>query len=100
MDSSTKAIAEQGLRPAMQPKIELKSFDEGKDLEYTIALDIMPDIEAMDFKTLKPERPVAAIEDKAVKETVARLAASNPRTDTIGKPSPPATSNAEKRKSR
>lgn len=88
MDSSTKAIAEQGLRPAMQPKIELKSFDEGKDLEYTIALDVMPDIEAMDFKTLKLERPVAAIEDKEVQETVERLAASNTRTEPIEKPRP------------
>src|SRR3546814_18561275 len=34
------------------------------------------------------ERPVAAIEDKEVQETVERLAASNPRTEPIGKPRP------------
>src|SRR3546814_18035474 len=42
----------------------------------------------MDFKTLKLERPVAAIEDKEVQETVERLAASNTRTEPIGKPRP------------
>ncbi len=48
-DSSNQALTERGLRPAMQPKIEITSFDEGKDLEYTIDLELLPDFEPMDF---------------------------------------------------
>ena len=33
-ESSAKAIDEKKIRPALQPKIDLKSFGEGKDLEY------------------------------------------------------------------
>ena len=37
-ESSAKAIDEKKIRPALQPKIDLKSFGEGKDLEYTISV--------------------------------------------------------------
>ena len=39
-DSSYQAMGERGLRPAMQPKIEITSFAEGKDLEYKMAVEI------------------------------------------------------------
>ena len=34
---SQKAISDHELRPALQPKIEVTSFDEGADLEFTMA---------------------------------------------------------------
>ena len=37
-DSTTKALEENKIKPAGQPKIDLKSFGEGKDLEYIICL--------------------------------------------------------------
>ncbi|MGH6994950.1 MAG: trigger factor, partial [Stellaceae bacterium] len=37
-DSSTETIKEHKLRPALQPKIEIVSFNEGKDLEYKLAV--------------------------------------------------------------
>ena len=35
-ESSAKAIDEKKIRPALQPKIDLKSFGEGKDLELSL----------------------------------------------------------------
>ncbi|HJO75063.1 MAG TPA: trigger factor family protein, partial [Rhodospirillales bacterium] len=40
-DSSQQALAEKGLRPAMQPEIEITEFEDGKDLEYTIAVEVL-----------------------------------------------------------
>ena len=42
-DSSSQAIAEHKLRPAIKPKIEIKEYDEGKDLEFTakVSFDIV-----------------------------------------------------------
>lgn len=75
-DSTQKALEENGLRPAVQPKIEVKSFDEGKDLEYTMSVEILPDVELKDFAELSVEKPVAEADDAAVEEAVARLAQS------------------------
>ena len=35
-ETSTKALEENKIKPAGQPKIDLKTFGEGKDLEYII----------------------------------------------------------------
>ena len=55
-DSSYQAMGERGLRPAMQPKIEITSFAEGKDLEYKMAVELLPEIKPIDFKELTLER--------------------------------------------
>lgn len=75
-DSSQQAMSERGLRPALQPKIEVVQFEEGKDLEYTMALEILPDIEPVDFSTIEVEKPVAEVSDEQVEETLGRLAES------------------------
>lgn len=75
-DSSRQALSERGLRPALQPKIEVVQFEEGKDLEYTMALEILPDIDPVDFSTIEVEKPVAEVSDQQVEETLGRLAES------------------------
>ena len=48
-ESSRQAIEDNTLRPAMQPNIEITKFEEGEDLEYKMAVEVMPDIQPMDF---------------------------------------------------
>src|ERR1700726_3342749 len=40
-DSSSEAMRERNLRPALQPKIEILSFNEGKDLQYKLAVEVL-----------------------------------------------------------
>lgn len=73
-DSSHQAMAEKTLRPAMQPKIEIKNFDPGKDLEYTMSVEVMPVIEPMDFSKIEVERQVVEVSEQPIDETIERLA--------------------------
>ncbi|MDD3029913.1 MAG: trigger factor [Alphaproteobacteria bacterium] len=66
-------LTERKLRPATQPKVEFKSSDEGKDVSFTIAFDSLPDIKLIDFGTLALERPIAAVEDAKIEETLVTL---------------------------
>ncbi len=73
--SSQEAITEKGLKLALQPKIEITKFEEGSDLEYTMAVEVMPEIEPTDFAKLKLERlksDVADADISAALEQVAR----------------------------
>jgi trigger factor len=85
-DSSNQALTERGLRPAMQPKIEITSFDEGKDLEYTIDLELLPDFEPMDFAQIELSRAVIEIDENAVEDTIADLAKSHKKTKPLEVP--------------
>ncbi len=76
-DSSAKALMEKKLKPAMQPKIEVTSFDEGKDLKFTINVEVLPTFKIMDMKGIKLEKPVAKVEKKAINEALEQVAKGN-----------------------
>ncbi len=73
-DGTGAAIAEKGLKPALQPKVEITSYAEGKDLEFTVAVEVLPEITAMDFATITLEREKASVPDAEVDETLGRIA--------------------------
>ncbi len=76
-DATAKVLKDKNIRPAMQPKIEVKEFDEGKDLVFKMELEKLPTGEVMDRKGLKLTRPVAKIDEKTMNETLERIAQNN-----------------------
>jgi trigger factor len=72
-ETSGEAINQQGVRPAAQPSVEDLSFDEGKDLEYVLAVEIMPEIETGDFSGYAVENLAIEVTDNEVNEAVERL---------------------------
>ncbi len=76
-ESTVKAMDEKNLKPAMQPKIEVKEFDEGKDLTYTMSVEVLPDFKVMDLTKIKVEKPVAKVDEKVLNETLENIASNN-----------------------
>lgn len=72
--SSRDLMSERGLRPAMQPKVEIVEFGEGKDLSYSISFEVLPDVTPCDFKTISVERLVVPVADSEIEEAVQNLA--------------------------
>lgn len=71
---SQKAIADHELRPALRPKIEVTSFDEGADLEFTMALEVLPDVPEVDLKKIELTRPVAEVSEDTMAGALDRFA--------------------------
>lgn len=82
-ETSAKAMEENDIRPALQPKIEVKSFDQGKDLVYTMAVEVLPKVEVQEYKGLKLEKPVAKADDKAVDEAIKRIASFRKSSEVV-----------------
>jgi len=82
-DSTKQVLEDKKLRPAMQPKIEVKEFDEGKDLVFSMALDVLPDFDVADMKSLKIEKPVAKIDDKEIDDALERIASQHKGSEPI-----------------
>ena len=80
-ETATKTISDKELKPALQPKIEIDSFDEGKDLEFTMEVELLPEIELMDLKTLSLERLKVKIGDTEVDEAVERVLESRKNSE-------------------
>jgi len=69
-----KAVQDNNLRPAGQPKIDSGKFEDGADLEFSIAFEVIPDIKPMDFKTVKLERVKVEVPDSEVDDRLQTLA--------------------------
>lgn len=79
-ESMQKAIEEKALKPAVQPKVDLVTFEEGKDLEFSIEVELLPEIELTDLSAFKVEKLVAEAGDKQVDETAAKMAENNKKS--------------------
>lgn len=82
-DNTAKIIADKGLRPALQPKIEVKEFDEGKDLTYTMLVEQLPEFKVIDLKSIKIEKPTTKADKKAVDEALERISKNNRDTEVV-----------------
>jgi trigger factor len=70
-------LADQKLRPAMQPEVELdQGYAPGKDAEIKVRLETLPDVPAPKIDKLKLERLTVEADDKAVAAQLANLASS------------------------
>ena len=73
-ETSSQALSDRNLRPALQPKIEITSFEKGADLVYDMKLEILPEIETIDFSGVSLERLKPEIPDTELDEALKNLA--------------------------
>jgi len=86
---TAKAIEDRGLKPAQQPRVDLKGeFAEGKDVEFEVALEVLPEIGQLDFSGLELERLKAAVPDKSIDEALERIAKANREQKPVDPPRP------------
>jgi trigger factor len=89
-DSIEKTVEDNKLRPALQPNIEVKALGEDKDLEFDVTVEVMPEIDDVDFGAIELERPKVTVEEKAVDEAMERIAAANKEEKELASPRPAA----------
>ena len=74
-------LAEQRLRPAMQPAVELEEGGPGKDAVVRVELETLPDLPEPQISDLKLERLTAEPTDAEVDEALAKLASGQKSFD-------------------
>jgi trigger factor len=89
-ESSDALLAERGLRPAMQPKLEVKQPGQNSDLEFTVELELLPEITIPGLADIALDKPVAAVTDEAVEEALKKLATQRQSFEPVEEPRPAA----------
>ena len=69
-ETSTKAIQDKKLKVAGQPKIDLKTFGEGKDLDYTIEIETLPEVNLKPLENIKVTDYEITVDENIVKERI------------------------------
>ena len=73
-ETSAKALEEQKIKVAGQPKIDLKTFGEEKDLEYTIQVEELPKVGIEQINNIKLINYEVKVSDKDIQKRIAEIA--------------------------
>ena len=73
-ETSSKALEDNKIKVAGQPKIDLKSFGEGKDLDYTIEVDILPDFKIKPLEKITATSYEIEVEKELVEKRLKEIA--------------------------
>ena len=84
-DTNNQIVSERGFKLAADPKVTLPTEEAavekliaGKsDLDYTMAVEIVPPIELANFKTIKLDKLTSDVTDAEIDEAVARITEQN-----------------------
>ncbi|MCC7427650.1 MAG: trigger factor [Alphaproteobacteria bacterium] len=79
-DATRQVVSDRGLKPALQPKIEITRFDQGQEFEFTVAVEVLPEIKLPNLKEVKLERMTAEPEESAMQKALDDIAARNRTT--------------------
>ena len=73
-ESSNEALSEQKIRQAMPATIQDISFSQGENLEYVLAVEVMPEIAPLDHSSIVVSAPVVEFGEKDIEESIEVLA--------------------------
>ena len=75
-DTSTKALEDNKIKPVGQPKIDLKTYGEDKDLEYIISVTETPKIDTKSLANIKFDEYSVKIDPKETDKRIEQMAKS------------------------
>ncbi len=87
-DASDRLLSERNLRPAMQPKLEVTKPGQNSDLEFTLQLEILPEISIPMLTDIKLQKLVAPVADEAIEEALLRLRKQRTGYEPVDPPRP------------
>ncbi len=90
-DATGTVLSERGLRATGQPKIEVTSTEPDGDFEYTLAVELLPDVTPPDYAAITLERLVVEPEEATIDSTVQDLAARERSPQPLSEPRPTRT---------
>ena len=77
-ETSTKALDENKIKPAGQPKLDLKTYGEDKELEYVLSVTELPKIDIKDIANIKFDEYTVKIDESETDKRINEIAKNQP----------------------
>ena len=84
-DNLREVLLEKKIRPSVQPTVNVKSYEEGKDLSLNVVIQKMPDIKKIDLSEFKIEKSVLQVSDADIQNTLDDIAKKHERFSPLKK---------------
>ncbi|MDC0621885.1 trigger factor [Candidatus Pelagibacter sp.] len=77
-ETSTKALEENKIKPAGQPKLDLKTYGEDKELEYVLSVTELPKVDVKSIENIKFDQYSVKIDDSETDKRIKEIAKNQP----------------------
>jgi trigger factor len=77
-DTSTKALEEKKIKPAGQPKLDLKTYGEDKELEYVLSVTELPKVDIKLLENIKFDQYSVKIDESETEKRIKEIAKNQP----------------------
>ena len=77
-ETTNKALNENKIKPAGQPKLDLKTYGEDKDLEYVISVTELPKVELKPIENIKFDEYIVKIDENETDKRIKEIAKNQP----------------------
>ena len=77
-DTSTKALEEKKIKPAGQPKLDLKTYGEDKELEYVLSVTELPKVDIKSLENIKFDQYSVKIDESETEKRIKEIAKNQP----------------------
>ena len=77
-ETSTKALEEKKIKPAGQPKLDLKTYGEDKELEYVLSVTELPKVDVKSIESIKFDQYSVKIDDSETDKRIKEIAKNQP----------------------
>ena len=77
-ETSTKALKDNKIKPAGQPKLDLKTYGEDKELEYVLSVTELPKVEVKFIENIKYDDYKIKIDEKETDKRINEIAKNQP----------------------
>ncbi len=75
LDEAARAlVTERGLKPALQPKVEIVNWSDGADLEFNLDIELLPEIALPDLRSISIEKLVATPTEGEIEARLGEIA--------------------------
>lgn len=79
-DAADEVVKENKLKLALRPSISITKFDEGKDIEFDMEAETLPEIKVGDFSDVKVEKLMAEVPAEEVEKALQYIVSSRRET--------------------
>jgi trigger factor len=77
-ETSTKALEENKIKPAGQPKLDLKTYGEDKELEYVLSVTELPKVDIKSIESIKFDQYSVKIDNSETDKRIKEIAKNQP----------------------
>ncbi len=81
--ATEELVKDKKLRPAMQPNVKITSFENGKDIEFEVSVENLPNVEIKDFSNISLDKFMAEVPAEEVEKALKYLSEARKETQVV-----------------